>query len=44
LQALELSDDFLTKLGVARVNVDDTAAAAQVIYLYILCDFRLSLK
>ncbi|XP_027925671.1 arogenate dehydratase/prephenate dehydratase 1, chloroplastic-like [Vigna unguiculata] len=30
-QALELSDDFLTKLGVARENVDDTAGAAQII-------------
>ncbi|BAT92161.1 hypothetical protein LR48_Vigan05g161200 [Vigna angularis] len=30
-QALELSDDFLTKLGVARENVDDTASAAQII-------------
>ncbi|WVZ00823.1 hypothetical protein V8G54_026892 [Vigna mungo] len=29
--ALELSDDFLTKLGVARENVDDTAGAAQII-------------
>ncbi|XP_061350623.1 arogenate dehydratase/prephenate dehydratase 1, chloroplastic-like [Gastrolobium bilobum] len=28
-QALELSDNFLTKLGVARENVDDTAGAAQ---------------
>ncbi|KAL2986008.1 hypothetical protein AAZX31_12G182500 [Glycine max] len=30
-QAFELSDDFLTKLGVARENVDDTAGAAQII-------------
>ncbi|KAL2331844.1 hypothetical protein Fmac_019425 [Flemingia macrophylla] len=30
-QALELSDSFLTKLGVARENVDDTAGAAQII-------------
>ncbi|KAG4972115.1 hypothetical protein JHK84_038194 [Glycine max] len=29
--AFELSDDFLTKLGVARENVDDTAGAAQII-------------
>ena len=43
LQALDLSDNFLTKLGVARENVDDTAGAAQVIHLYILCDFRVFL-
>ncbi|KAK7324801.1 hypothetical protein VNO77_28652 [Canavalia gladiata] len=30
-QALELSDNFLTKLGVARENVDDTACAAEII-------------
>ncbi|KAL5151945.1 Arogenate dehydratase/prephenate dehydratase 1, chloroplastic [Glycine soja] len=30
-RAFELSDDFLTKLGVARENVDDTAGAAQII-------------
>ncbi|XP_027341556.1 arogenate dehydratase/prephenate dehydratase 1, chloroplastic-like [Abrus precatorius] len=30
-QALDLSDNFLTKLGVARENVDDTAGAAQII-------------
>lgn len=30
LQALELSDGALTKLGLARENVDDTATAAQV--------------
>eukprot|EP00256_Glycine_max_P066368 XP_025980963.1 arogenate dehydratase/prephenate dehydratase 1, chloroplastic isoform X3 [Glycine max] len=30
-EAFELSDDFLTKLGVARENVDDTAGAAQII-------------
>ncbi|RZB83685.1 Arogenate dehydratase/prephenate dehydratase 1, chloroplastic isoform B [Glycine soja] len=29
--AFELSDDFLSKLGVARENVDDTAGAAQII-------------
>ncbi|XP_028190404.1 arogenate dehydratase 3, chloroplastic-like isoform X6 [Glycine soja] len=29
-QAFELSDDFLSKLGVARENVDDTAGAAQI--------------
>ncbi|XP_028190399.1 arogenate dehydratase 3, chloroplastic-like isoform X2 [Glycine soja] len=28
--AFELSDDFLSKLGVARENVDDTAGAAQI--------------
>ncbi|TKY48735.1 Arogenate dehydratase/prephenate dehydratase 1 [Spatholobus suberectus] len=30
-QALELSDSFLTKLGVSRENVDDPAGAAQII-------------
>ncbi|XP_028190406.1 arogenate dehydratase/prephenate dehydratase 2, chloroplastic-like isoform X8 [Glycine soja] len=29
-EAFELSDDFLSKLGVARENVDDTAGAAQI--------------
>ncbi|KAK7402040.1 hypothetical protein VNO78_13994 [Psophocarpus tetragonolobus] len=37
-QALDLSDDFLTKLGVARENVDDTAGAAQIIASNGLCD------
>ncbi|MED6182639.1 ADP,ATP carrier protein [Stylosanthes scabra] len=37
-QALELSDNFLTKLGVARENVDDTAAAAQHVALNGLDD------
>ncbi|KAK7272284.1 hypothetical protein RJT34_28783 [Clitoria ternatea] len=30
-QALDLCDNFLTKLGVTRENVDDTAGAAQII-------------
>jgi len=33
MQALDLSDTFLNKLGVSRENVDDTAGAAQVIHL-----------
>ncbi|XP_057727469.1 arogenate dehydratase/prephenate dehydratase 1, chloroplastic-like [Arachis stenosperma] len=37
-QALELSDNFLTKLGVARENVDDTAGAAQHVALDGLYD------
>lgn len=32
LQALAMSDIFLSKLGVTRENVDDSAGAAQVIY------------
>ncbi|MED6161070.1 ADP,ATP carrier protein [Stylosanthes scabra] len=37
-QALELSDNFLTKLGVARENVDDTAGAAKHVALNGLDD------
>lgn len=33
LQALASSDTFLSKLGVTQENVDDTAGAAQVIYM-----------
>lgn len=35
-QALALSDIFLSKLGVVQENVDDSASAAQVIYICAL--------
>jgi len=40
LQALSLSDILLSKLGVSRENVDDTAGAAQVIDRRLFCTYN----